>query len=620
MAACQPIATRRLPAVGRGAGRLATRRAALGVLKGVAVALAVYAAVVAHEAIAVKRAAAAGELAAARAREEVGEGRLSEAAASLARARSFFERAQRRSAMLRVLLAPAPAADALVAQARGAQTLSAVAAGAAGATAVVVDKASVVAAQRPGPGMLAALRELRRAMTGALATLDGDEARLQVMRAGGLAGPLRDAARRARLRLRDARAELASGAPALDALIVFAGGDGPRRYLVLSQNPDEPRPTGGFIGTYGVFTARSGRVQLRRYAPIERWYRGRRRALVAPARAPHALRLLPRKPAPQTLANVNASPDWPRAARLAARLWRAGGEAPVDGVISLTPDLVARVQRVLGPVRVPGYRRAVTGANVVGLLDRLTHRTRHSGARSRKHFVSQLARAIARRLSSGRLAVAALARAVTRGLNEGEGVAWSRDPAVQRALVARGWDGTLPAVRGDFLYDSEFSAAAKNGRDLRRRFDHRVVLHADGSARVTTTITVRNASRLGYPYRSYIVLYGPRGARLLRGSEPPIAAERPLAGHPAAGWLRGAIAWSTASLRVVWDVPHMLVRRRDGSFVYRLTFMRVAAHRGDRLRLRVVAPRGWRWAHRGPRERWRLDRDVRGAWRLVGRR
>jgi hypothetical protein len=42
--------------------------------------------------------------------------------------------------------------------------------------------------------------------------------------------------------------EVAAGA----AEAAVMGDDCPRRYLLMSQNPAEVRPTGGFIGTYGV--------------------------------------------------------------------------------------------------------------------------------------------------------------------------------------------------------------------------------------------------------------------------------------------------------------------------------------------------------------------------------
>ena len=513
-----------------------------------------------------------------------------------------------------------PAGAGVANQARAARTLSSAGTLACDGLLALVDAASEVAhepARSSDP--LAKLRRVRRAIASADEVLERAGVRLASLRDRPLVGPLGDRAAKARRALRRARTRLASGHQALVVMIALAGGEGPRRYLVLAQNPAEPRPTGGFIGSYGVLTARGGAVKLERYASIESWYRAHPRAVVAAARAPRAL-TLPSPPVPQTIANVNATPDWPRAAKLAARLWRRGGETRVDGVISVTPDLVARALRTIGPVRVPGFARTVTSTNVIAALEEITHRSPEARTHHRKRVVARLAHAIMERLGARSTRLPALAQSLVRGLDAGEALVWTRHAAQQRTIAARGWEGSLPRTRGDFFYDSEFSYPAKNGRELRRTFDHRVDLRADGSAEITTTITIRNANKLGYPYRSYTTLYGPAGGRLVAGSHPPIASEKPIAGHPAAGWVLAADAWGTTTVRVVREVPDLLVRRPDGRLVYRLTWKRVPLHDGDLLRLRVTPPAGWRWTHRGPPAINHLRRDLRGSWSLTCRR
>src|SRR5205807_8794081 len=121
----------------------------------------------------------------------------------------------------------------------------------------------------------------------------------------------------------------------------------PRRYLLFSQNPDEVRPTGGFIGTYGVLTAGpDAPVALDRYEPIENWTTTHTNARVPNDQLDSVFRFR-NPPLPQTLANVNAVPDWPKAARLATELWQRGGEEPVDGVLSVTPAFLARILAVV---------------------------------------------------------------------------------------------------------------------------------------------------------------------------------------------------------------------------------------------------------------------------------
>ncbi len=585
--------------------------------KSLAVGLLALIALAGSELLAVQRSGAAGERGVARAQTLLREGRLVEARRTIESARGRFAHARRRAGVVAGVTGLLPAGGGVADQARAARTLSSAGTLACDGLLQLVEAASEVArTPARSNSTLAKLRRVRRAVAFADEVLERAGVRLASLRDRPLVGPLGDRAAKARRAVHRARARLASGHQALVAMIALAGGEGPRRYLVLAQNPAEPRPTGGFIGSYGVLTARGGAVRLERYASIESWYRAHPRAVVAAARAPRAL-TLPSPPVPQTIANVNATADWPRAAMLAARLWRRGGEARVDGVISVTPDLVARALRVIGPVRVPGFARTVTGTNVIATLEEITHRSPEARTHHRKRVVSRLAHAIMERIEARSTRLPALAQSLVRGLDAGEALVWTRYAAEQRTIAARGWDGSLPRTRGDFFYDSEFSYPAKNGRELRRTFDHRVDLRADASAEITTTITIRNANKLGYPYRSYTTLYGPAGGRLVASSHPPIALETPIAGHPAAGWVLAADAWGTTTVRVVWEVPGLLVRRPDGRLVYRLTWKRVPLHSGDLLRLRVTPPAGWRWTHRGPPAVDHQRRDLHGAWSLT---
>jgi hypothetical protein len=568
------------------------------------------------ELLAIRHAAGSGERALIGAESAIAAGRFADARRMVASARGQFASAKRHAEILRSVGDVLPRIRDVDEQLRAMEALSAVGMLTADAARRIVDALSEAAAPAQGARLLDGLRDVATAIRGARASLDLGIGRIDALRGAALARPVRDARSRARRGLARAGARLGSSEQLLAAAWTLLGGDGPRRYLVLSQNPEELRPTGGFIGTYGVLAVRDGHAELTRYAAIERWCRAHPRAVVPVARAPRPLRL-PDPPMAQTLANVNATPDWPHSARLAARLWKLGGEDPVDGVIALTPDIVARLLSALGPLHVAGFGPAVTGRNIVPVLDYLTHRRKQPRSRDRKRVVGELAHQIMGRLATRATRRSALVRELVAGMDAREAMVWSSDANVQRMLVERGWNGALPDVRGDFFYDAEFSYPTKNGRRLRRLFEHVVELRGDGSARVTTTITIRNSNPLGYPYEAYLTLYGPRGARLSTRADTPIGSEPAIRGHPAVAWLRFAQPWGTTTVRAAWNVPRLLIRRRDGTLVYRLTWLRVPAHSGDRLRLRVVPPAGWRWARHAPPTHSRLPHDMHGSWTLT---
>jgi hypothetical protein len=473
----------------------------------------------------------------------------------------------------------------------------------------------------PVSGAIDALRTIHTSLLGAVKALDVAGGKVASLNGYRLLGPIGSARDELATQMPRITARATSAESGLDALLAFVGGSGPRRYLFFSQNPEEVRPTGGFLGTYGVLVADGKQLGLERFAAIDGWLAAHPDAVVPPDQSPTPLRLSVPS-AHQSLANANAVADWPRAAQVAADLWKKGGEAPVDGVLSVTPGFLARVISVVGPVEVPSYGETVDASNVVARFDFYTRQVESKTVTDtvRKDFVAELAQAVMQRLLSAPASQwDPLARAIGASFDAGEAMAWSTDAKVAGVLAQRGWDGALPASPGDFFYGAEFQYETKSGGGLRRTYDHQVDLHADGSAQVTTVLTIRNPQPKS-PFNDqsviYVTAYGPEGATLDPASDPPVANEPSVAGHPAAGWFRGAGPLSEATLKVVWDVPHLATRAKDGTWDLPLHWRRLPDHAGDVLTMKVNLPDGWSWVGTAPPPSVDLDRDVSASWRL----
>lgn len=469
---------------------------------------------------------------------------------------------------------------------------------------------------------LETLRQTYSAMKVGVTSLDKATAKVRSLDGYTLFGPLADARADLARRLPKIQSKAQSAESGLGALIAFAGGSGPRRYLVLSQNPDEPRPTGGFIGTYGVLVADGSQIYLERYDSIESWTRPRPEATVAAEQAGLVFRLHD-PPINQTLGNVNTVPDWPSAARLAIALWQRGGEQPVDGVVSFTPGLLGRILAVTGPVALPAYGETIDAANLDERLDVHTHSDEAAKNPDRKDFVAALAEVTLRRLlDSPASQWDQLARAVSTSLDTQQAMASTRDLSLAAELSRRHWDGALPPTRGDFFAAGEFSYAAKNGRGLHRTYDHHVELHPDGSAHITTKVTIANTQpprNLNPDSLSYITLYGPSGAVLVEDPDNPDNASLPapaVAGHPAAAWFEAAAPLSQVSWNVAWDAPDIAYTTSDGSWIYALWWKRIVDHNGDVVNLKVDLPHGWKWKGPPPPSQIELNVDLVQTWAL----
>jgi hypothetical protein len=434
-----------------------------------------------------------------------------------------------------------------------------------------------------------------------------------------LLGPLGSTRTKLEIELRQSEARASKVDAGMRLLLWAVGADRPTRLLVFSQNPDEVRPTGGFLGTYGVMTGTHGHVNLPMYDDINQWVAANPGLGNPPAKSPNAFQFST-PPARQGLANVNASPDWPTSADLAMKLWAQAGEQAVDGVVSLMPQDLARLVRVLGPVNMPTYGETITADNLVARLNFHTHREAVRGDPNRKQFIADLAQAVLERvLAAPSSEWLDLGKAMAAGFDAGEAVLWSSDPSTQRVLNDVGWSGKFPSTTGDFYADAEFEYLAKNGSALERTFTHVVTLRADGSGVASTTMLLRDTAPAEPSYNddslSYITPYGPRFSTLDPASDRPDALESPLAGHPSVGYLRAAEPLGSMTLHVAWSCRRLAIPRTDGSLLYTLEFGGQPGHVGDVLHLTVHPPPGWQWVVPPPRTV-KIDGVFRGSWVL----
>ncbi len=569
------------------------------------------------------RAAFAGKAALQRAEKQINAGNVDEAGRTLVRARADFAKSRREVRLLERVLPFSRWVPVVGTQVRGVAALADSGVLLSDAGMRLTDAASSILEpqqeQLELSDSLAQLREVQGLLRLGVNSIDEAAAKVDSLDGKLLLRPLGRARSDLAGRLPEIRRRALDAADGLSSLITFAGGDGPRTYLVLSQNPDEVRPTGGYIGTYGVLSAVSGKLVLERYDAIENWFRPRPEAVATPEERGGPLRFDTRKP--QTLANVNTGPDFTLAAQLAARLWERGGEAPVQGVVSFTPAFLGRILSVVGPVRVEAFGETVSAENLVERLDYYTHLLPPEPGEDRKEFIAELAKELMPKLFGVQASKwEALAKVLGQAFAGREAMVWSTDTEVAEILGQRGWDGSVPARAGDFVLPAEFEYANKNGRELRRTYDHHVELNADGSADVTTVLTLVNPeppSSLNLESTTYVTMYGPAGAELGKGSDPLGIPEIEVSGHPGVGWFRPVSAQSQTTVTVVWNVPNMVETTADGDRAYSLLWMRHPDHTGDVLKLTVDLPEGWRWAGAAPPAEASLDKDLIGTWAIA---
>ena len=329
--------------------------------------------------------------------------------------------------------------------------------------------------------------------------------------------------------VRDLRSATRSLALVTRLLPPMLGQDGPRHYLVLVQNNAEPRALGGIPGAAILLRANDGKITLVRQLPAS--------ALGNPERPVARLtppeRALYRSQLGRYFQNVTATPDFPRAAQLARKMWQRSTGRQVDGVLSIDPVGLELLLDATGPVELPDGR-VLNGDNAARTLLNQVYIDFPDPVVQDRYFAGAAA-AIFNKLLGGDTDAWSVGRALGEAARQNRLMVWSADRSEQRHLSGTGVSGELrgrsgtESVVGVYLHDR---SAAKIGyyEDLDVRVTDSACTTAD-TGRADLTVTVRsrvprnvarlpdyltgggNAVQVGR-IRSEVYVYAPPGARV----------------------------------------------------------------------------------------------------------
>lgn len=240
--------------------------------------------------------------------------------------------------------------------------------------------------------------------------------------------------------------------PQLPSLL---GHDGPRRYLILAQNEDEMRATGGFITGAGVITVQNGQIinlDFRDANNVDNW---REKPYAFPPQPFYDFMRLELF----GFRDANFWPEFPVSAQKAMDLYVYGQDVePFDGAIAIDQEFLRLLVDATGPVPIPGTDQSISANNVLQTLrqarDIQEGQDIQEWVRDRKAFLGGFAAAIQAKIETdfGAIDPVKLASNLIGAADERHLSIYMRDPQLAQTLAKNGWDGSLPqAPPGDFL-------------------------------------------------------------------------------------------------------------------------------------------------------------------------
>jgi len=356
-----------------------------------------------------------------------------------------------------------------------------------------------------GAGRLGALLAKNRAnIDAALLALCDVADRSTALSENGLVRPLAEAVRSVKGALVDVAPLLVRSRALLTLERYLLSTD--RRLLVVSQNSAELRPTGGFVGSYGILDIGPKGVSLEKYKDVYTLPDPRGRVSPPPGA---------RMTRDFGFRDANWWIDFPTSARAMLGFWHGYGQPPVDGIIALDVVAVKDLLAVFGPINVPSYDETFTADN---MLDRLLYlvEVRSGGLSTRKDVLVALANELEQRVlgaGAGDLARSGLALA---GSADAKHVQfYLSDTAAQSAIAGMGWSGAIDPPPGstDLLAVSNaMTLPGKINIAISKSIDYEVALRTDGSAETTLVLSYTNAAPARFPissslFRDYLRVY-----------------------------------------------------------------------------------------------------------------
>lgn len=410
---------------------------------------------------------------------------------------------------------------------------------------------------------------------------------------------------------------------AVDGLLLapeLLGGGQERLYLIVVQNSDELRATGGFISSVIVLRLEGYRLLSLEYMDS---YDVETEGYQMPP-APEPLQVY-MQAGGLVFRDANWSPDWPTSAQVLAALYQASRSEAVHGVIGVDTRLLHLALEAMGPVPVEAYGVTITADNLLDTAEAFWE-TPQEGASLAERTVNLWGWLQHRKDFGGVFIQAGLARlarfsardwlglavALSEGAHQKHLQAWALQSENARQDLARaGWSGALYRGEGDYLMVVDANVGYnKVDRNIERSIAYELAL-SEGEPGATVRLTYRNRASATVDaciheprvlesyealtqqcYWNYVRVLAPRGIELIEatGSDYPLDVGQEQ-GRASLGTLLVVPPGQERSLTLTYRLPPAVVACQDGLCRYRLTVQKQAGTMAVPLTVRAdLAP------------------------------
>lgn len=263
------------------------------------------------------------------------------------------------------------------------------------------------------------------------------------------------------------------------ALLKLLGDRYPHRYLILLQNNNEIRPTGGFIGSYAIMDMNEGYIEkLEVHDVYDLEFYG----YIEPPKDFVTF-------GSWRFRDSNYSPDFPTSAQKAKWFLEKEGGPGVDTVVAINQDLLADLLEITGPVQVGDFGK-FTAENYNLLLSFIIE-GKIWGAEDPKHilkiFIPEFKKAILKEENISKVGSKLYSEIQKKNI-----MAWSEDDDIEGLFDATGLSGKVHESLSEEDYLSVVNVSVggtKSDQFVEETISHNTKIESDGA--ITDELTIK---------------------------------------------------------------------------------------------------------------------------------
>jgi hypothetical protein len=283
--------------------------------------------------------------------------------------------------------------------------------------------------------------------------------------------------------------------------------DSNKTYLLIFQNYDETRATGGFIGTYGVLKINNGQIAKLKIDSVYNLDGNIYERIAAPG---------PMQPLIKKwgMRDANWFVDFRQSANTLLKFFEKGQET-ADGVIAITPKLFEELLTIVGPIQMPAYGVELTAQNFQEMVQFKTSVDYDPVLNQPKKFLADFAPILLEKFSNlEKTKMLEVLQTFEQALKTRQILLFSKENSAQEKFEQMGFSGAVLPTDKDYLSVVNTNlGGTKVDLEINQKVDLQSKLLSDGSVINELTITRENPTE--QIDKNYLRVLVPKGSSLI---------------------------------------------------------------------------------------------------------